>query len=279
MKRKVSRKLVVAGLAAAIVLGCIGGGTAMAAETYQPVTLNSYGVFSYDDGNSNNNNGYKYDIFLDSSDLTKINNNLNVLKVSSDALSTKVDNLTTQITNVTGQVQDISGLKSDVATLKTDVTGLKTSVNTLNTDVDNLETEVEECFQSVSNGKALLASTLTDLGVETASDATFETIDNNIKELATKTTFSGTIVYTYHYHDSDCKKLKCGGTQNLLTSGTESNGSITAQYKCAKCGYVYTYHNLTSAPSTYSEKCAARTSSYSCGYSDGEIIGATITYD
>ena len=48
-----------------------------------------------------------------------------------------------------------------------------------------LKTNVDSCFQSVSNGKALLASTLTGLGVSTSSDATFETINTNIQTLAT----------------------------------------------------------------------------------------------
>jgi len=44
---------------------------------------------------------------------------------------------------------------------------------------------VSQCFQSASDGKKLLASTITGLGVNTASDATFNVISNNIKTLAT----------------------------------------------------------------------------------------------
>ena len=38
-------------------------------------------------------------------------------------------------------------------------------------------------FQSVSDGKALVASAITDKGVQTASDATFQTMANNIRNI------------------------------------------------------------------------------------------------
>lgn len=43
-----------------------------------------------------------------------------------------------------------------------------------------LEQKINDCFQSVSDGKALVASAITDQGVTTASDATFETMATNI---------------------------------------------------------------------------------------------------
>ena len=39
-------------------------------------------------------------------------------------------------------------------------------------------------FQSVSDGKALVASAITDKGVQTASDATFQTMADNIAEIS-----------------------------------------------------------------------------------------------
>jgi len=44
---------------------------------------------------------------------------------------------------------------------------------------------VSQCFQSASEGKKLLASTLTGLGVNTSSDASFEQIKTNLATLAT----------------------------------------------------------------------------------------------
>ena len=55
------------------------------------------------------------------------------------------------------------------------------------TDVDNrittLETQVSDLFQSVSNGKQLVASAITDKGVDTLADATFETMAENISNI------------------------------------------------------------------------------------------------
>lgn len=47
--------------------------------------------------------------------------------------------------------------------------------------------EVEELKTSVSEGKALIAAAVTDRGVETATDATFATMANNIKDIKIST--------------------------------------------------------------------------------------------
>ena len=44
---------------------------------------------------------------------------------------------------------------------------------------------VDDLFTSVSNGKSLVASAITDKGVSTASDATFQTMAENIRSLLT----------------------------------------------------------------------------------------------
>jgi len=54
----------------------------------------------------------------------------------------------------------------------------ETSTNPVQNKV--ITTKLNEVFQSVSNGKDLIASAITDKGVETDADATFETMANNI---------------------------------------------------------------------------------------------------
>lgn len=44
---------------------------------------------------------------------------------------------------------------------------------------------VEDCFTSVSNGKSAIASAITDKGISTASDATFQTMADNISSIET----------------------------------------------------------------------------------------------
>jgi hypothetical protein len=58
--------------------------------------------------------------------------------------------------------------------------GQKVDLTTYDEAIREMESKVDECFQSVSNGKTLVASAITDKGVTTSSDATFETMANNI---------------------------------------------------------------------------------------------------
>ena len=93
--------------------------------------------------------------------------------------------------------------------LKTDATVISLSP----TDETLLSDEISNLKSSVSNGKSLIASAITDKGVSTASDATFQTMANNISSLAvydpTKLNFS----YTGQY------KERVGGAVEFLTSG------------------------------------------------------------
>lgn len=58
-----------------------------------------------------------------------------------------------------------------------------TEKGTLQKQIDDLKTD---CFQSVSDGKALVASAITDKGVKTAPDATFATMAANIDAIETE---------------------------------------------------------------------------------------------
>lgn len=49
---------------------------------------------------------------------------------------------------------------------------------------NTVETRLNEVFQSVSNGKSLIASTITDKGITTAADATFQTMATNIGKIS-----------------------------------------------------------------------------------------------
>lgn len=50
-------------------------------------------------------------------------------------------------------------------------------------DAYQTKLQLESCFQSVSSGKALVASAITGKGVNTASDAAFTTMANNINNI------------------------------------------------------------------------------------------------
>lgn len=59
-------------------------------------------------------------------------------------------------------------------------------VSTLKTNAkDNLVKAVNECFQKASDGKVLIASALTGMGVETSADATFAQMAEKISTIET----------------------------------------------------------------------------------------------
>ena len=49
---------------------------------------------------------------------------------------------------------------------------------------ETVETRLNEVFQSVSNGKSLIASAITDKGITTEADATFQTMADNIGKIS-----------------------------------------------------------------------------------------------
>ena len=61
-------------------------------------------------------------------------------------------------------------------------------VQIINDNMDIIDEKVQECFQSVSDGKALMASGITDKGVPTDADATFQEMYDNVMAIQTNTT-------------------------------------------------------------------------------------------
>lgn len=49
--------------------------------------------------------------------------------------------------------------------------------------IDDIKEQMKEVFQNVSNGKELIASAITDKGIPTSSDATFQEMADNIKDI------------------------------------------------------------------------------------------------
>ena len=83
----------------------------------------------------------------------------------------------------------------------------------------------------------------------------------------------GSISYQYHSHTSACR-ISGSHSWKQTGTGTNGNGDSLTYYKCNKCGKSYT-GNSGANNFPPSSGC----SYYSCGYSDGQLIGATITFD
>lgn len=134
--------------------------------------------------------------------------------------------------------------------------------------------QLNEVKTSVSNGKSLIASAITDKGVSTASDATFQTMANNIRALSTTPTFKVPVAgtdfsYTGAYQILDDAngnwriKLLTSGTFKFLKSfpvdlflvgggaggayGSKGDNSLTCYGRGGCGGYTKTIRNKTFA--------------------------------
>ena len=72
---------------------------------------------------------------------------------------------------------------------KFNITGEKGS---LNETIKKINQEIEDTKKSVSDGKSLVASAITEKGVETAADATFQTMHDNILDIKSGGSTGGT---------------------------------------------------------------------------------------
>ena len=76
-------------------------------------------------------------------------------------------------------------------------------------ELDKIKADIDELFQSVSNGKTLIASAITDKGVATSNTDTFQTMANNIRAI---TGSPGVTTYTITNNLTNCR------TNNNATS-------------------------------------------------------------
>ena len=97
----------------------------------------------------------------------------------------------------------------------TNITGLDTKLSGYDTEIANLKS-------SVSEGKSLIAAAVTDKGVQTAADATFQTIANNIAAITSKNNYV-VIGSTSPFNDS-ITAVSTGANQSYIQFPTKVKG-------------------------------------------------------
>lgn len=163
-------------------------------------------------------------------------------------------------------------------------------------DVNAMNEAVNSCFQSVSDGKALVASAITDKGVSTAADATFETMADNIGKVVTGKLInlgngtSWNVVSVCNSNGIDYTKLTTANfivaivRANSVTTGT-ANTSYRDYYGGAtgSSGVTYSYSNgslrVTGGNGQSIYVYRPNESAYSCGpTTQGFVCNAWLFY-
>lgn len=89
-----------------------------------------------------------------------------------DKLSQKISNQGTEQKNYTdGRIQSV-------------VNDVNTNFDNVGKSIESLNNSTNQLFQSVSDGKSKVAAAITDKGVDTASNASFDDMANNIKNIS-----------------------------------------------------------------------------------------------
>lgn len=86
----------------------------------------------------------------------------------------------------------------------------------------NVEGALSELFQSVSNGKTLIASAITDKGIPTSNIDTFEVMAANIGNIITSSS-SDTLVLNYNFDNATAGYA--GGTISLTSTDAANDGN------------------------------------------------------
>lgn len=105
-----------------------------------------------------------------------------------------------------------------------------------------------------------------------ASNSEIATAILTIPQTVNTNNLTGRITYQYHYHHSSCA---ISGNYYEYDTMYHSDGTFTSFFRCDNCGAETSYNsNYQWNPANYT----THTCGYRCGYSEGQIIGATITY-
>ena len=70
-------------------------------------------------------------------------------------------------------------------TLQSSLNDIEQQLSDMRQQLSNVEQQLNETFQSISNGKSLIASAIADMGIPTLATDTFEDMANNIRNINT----------------------------------------------------------------------------------------------
>lgn len=118
-----------------------------------------------------------------------------------------------------------------------DISITDTNNNFTSTDVEGA---LNELFQNVSNGKSLVATAITDKGISTSSNDTFQTMATNINKIVDN---SGLITCNNLLNKCGSKKITFGVISDIhITTDTTSNANVklsqALSFLESKCDFI-----------------------------------------
>lgn len=134
---------------------------------------------------------------------------------------------------------------SDIDTQCKDIAN-EIGTETLNTTAQDLKGAINEVFQNVSNGKQLIATAITDKGVATSSDSTFQVMANNIRKIITESTVNYAITNNLTFCSND-------NTDSSIVEGSSYSANITANAGYELSSVVVSMNGEDITSSCYSE--------------------------
>lgn len=87
--------------------------------------------------------------------------------------------------NISKIDNSINRIKSDISNIENSIITNNTNISSITQNINNLDGKYDELFQSVSNGKSMVAGAITGKGVATSANDTFSTMANNIEAIET----------------------------------------------------------------------------------------------
>lgn len=148
-----------------------------------------------------------------------------------------------------------TSLTGRIASAESDITDLNNALSTFQsqyaTDKAAQESQMQQVFQSVSNGKSQIASAITDRGISTAEDASWDVLTRNINSIGSTGTATKDNVLTGKTFYSDGEYLT--GTMNDQKT---QNVTIKAGEKKTFPANVH-FDNLTISGATLASQTAA----------------------
>lgn len=108
----------------------------------------------------------------------------------------------------------------------------------------------------------------------TASNSQIAAAVLTIPQTINTNNLTGTITYEYHHHTDSCYRT-CGSTSFRGSAQVNGQGMTRNGWVCNNCEWCIYGPLGENAPSKPS---ACPNNINLCGYTDGQLIGATITY-